>query len=151
MTYLAALLKQLPALIVALGVLATVTILAYTGHIDATYAESAIVMLIGAIGITGIVVLMANAIPNAMLIAHGVFAVAVLASITLLALHSVFTQSEIEPLLSLIIVGAVGGAGVGTYSVAVSASRGQHTPGSPGSSYFAPLTDESPAAPPITG
>jgi hypothetical protein len=118
--------KQIPALVMFLALLAAATVLGYTGHIDPTNTFAVLLALTGAVGIAGFAILLSAGTPNSTLVAHGIFVLALFAAVVILALHNVFDSTEVIPFFTLVLVGAGGGVGVNalTQTTAAAATNG---------------------------
>jgi len=87
-------LKQVPLLILATAILALVTILGYTGNMDAQTTFKTIMGLSVAVGVISVAILV-TATPNITLIAHLVFTLELIAAVLVLRLHHVIGADDV--------------------------------------------------------
>jgi hypothetical protein len=111
------LVKSLPQLLLALVVLAVVGVLAGLGSATSTQAYSVVMVVLAAGGVsTGIV--LGSTQSNANLIPHLILFTAALVLVTVLGARGIFTNTQVDGVLALV----VGGGALGIGSTAVTSS-----------------------------
>jgi hypothetical protein len=106
--------KSLPQLIIGTALLAVAVVLGWTGHLNATDTFTVVNSLSLALGVSGGIVLGNATVPNSNLAPHLAFTVLLLAAVTALTLHNVFTSTQILPIVGAFLVG--GGLAAGSAS-----------------------------------
>lgn len=110
--------KSLPQTISALAILAVIGTLGATGHLNSTQVNTMLLALIGAIGVSGALVLGSPA-PNINALPHIILAVFVLGLTVALSLLNILSNAEVFGILGVIVGGGLfaGGSTVNTTPV----------------------------------
>lgn len=124
-----AFLKTLPQTLVGAALLASVTILGYTGHLNHTDTVTSLWAFIGLLGGTGLYVL-ASQFSNVNALPHLIVGLGLMGSIVALGVHNVLNSTEIQNFLALIITGTAGG-GVAAGAAVLAAQQNPPPPADP--------------------
>ena len=102
--------KTLPQTVVGLVLLAALTVFGYTGHVSASDTYNTLLAFIALVGASGLYVL-ASTWANSNAMPQLIVGVAIIGALVALGLHDVFTSTQLQGIMMLLLTGAAVGTG----------------------------------------